>query len=132
MFVDIAYAMGSSGEGGGGGGGILDFLLPFIIIIAVFYFLIIMPQRRQAKKRREMLQSMNKGDTIITRGGIRGKIVGFKDNDQVVVIQVGEGVKLEVVRSFVEVVGRLPEETGREMKTGMETKKKGGFFSRFR
>ncbi len=118
MFVDVAYAMGSSGEGNGGGG-ILDFLLPFVIIILVFYFLIIMPQRRQAKKRREMLELMKKGDTIITSGGIRGKIVGFKDNDQIVVIQVGEGIKLEVVRTRIEVVGRLPGEGGVEKKRGL-------------
>jgi len=106
MFSSVAYAMSG---GGGGGGSILDFLLPFIIIIAIFYFLIIMPQRRQAKKRQEMLNAIQKGDVVITSGGIRGKVVGFSESGKVVEIEIAKGVVVDVVRSRIEVVGRLPE-----------------------
>ncbi|RLC41123.1 MAG: preprotein translocase subunit YajC [Candidatus Coatesbacteria bacterium] len=107
MFVSTAYAMSSGG--GGGGGSMLDFLLPFIIIIAIFYLLIIMPQRRQAKKRQEMLEAMRKGDTVVTTGGIRGKVVGFSDSGKIVRIEIAKGVEVDVVRSRIDAVGKLPD-----------------------
>lgn len=53
--------------------------LPLIIMIAVFYFLIIMPQKKKDKKFKQMLAAMEKGDQIVTIGGIEGKVVQIKD-----------------------------------------------------
>lgn len=58
---------------------ILSSFLPMIVIIAVFYFLIIMPQKKKDKKFKEMVAALEKGDTVITIGGIEGKVVQIKD-----------------------------------------------------
>lgn len=58
---------------------ILGQFLPIIILIVVFYFLIIMPQKRKDKKFKEMVAAMEKGDTVITIGGVEGKVVQIKD-----------------------------------------------------
>ena len=80
-------------------GGLATTLLFPVAMIAIFYFLLIRPQNQRAKKHKEMLGSMKKGDTVVTQGGIIGKI--FKIADDEVTIDAGEGVKLRLVRGMV-------------------------------
>lgn len=54
-------------------------LLPFIVLFAVFYFFLIRPQRVQAKKHKEMVESLKKGDKIITNGGLVCEIIKVED-----------------------------------------------------
>ena len=68
-------------------GAMLSSFLPLIIMIVVFYFLIILPQKKKDKKFKEMLANMAKGDSIVTIGGIEGKVSQIKDNT--VTIEVG-------------------------------------------
>jgi preprotein translocase subunit YajC len=74
----------------------LIFIVP---LIAIFYFLLIRPQNQRMKKHREMLAAMKKGDTIVTNGGIVGKILKLSDEE--VTIDTLEGGKLRIVRSMV-------------------------------
>lgn len=60
-------------------GSILAQLLPLIVLFAIFYFLIIRPQQQQQKKHKEMLQSLKKGDKVITSGGLRVEIVKVEE-----------------------------------------------------
>ncbi len=60
-------------------GALLSSFLPLIIMIAIFYFLIIMPQKKKDKKFKEMVAALEKGDTVITIGGIEGKVCQIKD-----------------------------------------------------
>lgn len=73
-------------------------LLP-VAMIAIFYFLLIRPQNQRAKKHKELLAALKKGDTIVTSGGIIGKV--FKLDDNEVTVDVGEGVKLRLVRGMI-------------------------------
>ncbi|MCK4630379.1 MAG: preprotein translocase subunit YajC, partial [Bacteroidales bacterium] len=70
-----------------------------ILIIVVFYFFMIRPQVNKQKDLRKYRESLKKGDKIVTTGGIYGKVVDIKDN--VVVIDVGEQVRLKVDKSAV-------------------------------
>jgi preprotein translocase subunit YajC len=111
MFISTAYAL--SGIGGGeGGGDIWDFVIPFVIIIAIFYFLIIRPQRKKAKEHQEMIDNIQKGDIVVTSGGLRGKVMGFSDGGKIVKLKVGDDTVLDVIRVRIEIVGKLPEEVG--------------------
>jgi preprotein translocase subunit YajC len=102
-----ASSGGSSGGGGGGGG--LDLFLPIILIFAIFFFLVILPQQRQAKKaateRQKMLDNIEKGDRVITHGGIIGEVSGFKENRDVVLVEIAKGIVIELARAKIEVVG---------------------------
>jgi preprotein translocase subunit YajC len=97
----IVWLMAPAGQGGsGGGGGFLGFL-PFILIIVIFYFLLIRPQAKRQKTLQKMLQSVKKGDEIVTSGGIYGQVVGVKGNDTVLIVKIDDNVKVELDRSSV-------------------------------
>lgn len=81
--------------------GIIQFA-PFIVIMVLFYFLMIYPQSKERKKRDAMLAAINRGDKVLTRGGIFGIVADIKE--QVLVLKISENVKVEVERSFVETV----------------------------
>jgi preprotein translocase subunit YajC len=74
-------------------------LAPLILIFVVFYFLLIMPQQKKAKQHKQMLESIDKGDEVITSGGIHGKVVGIAD--QVLTLDIGDKVKIKVSREFI-------------------------------
>ena len=83
------------------GSGILSFL-PILLIGLVFYLLILRPQTKQRKIHDKTLSELKKGDKIITRGGLYGKIVNFQGkNDNKVTIDAGSGVKLNISRSYI-------------------------------
>ena len=102
MFFQTAAAPAAAAPGGGDL--MMSLLLP-VGMIVIFYFLLIRPQNQRMKKHRAMIAAMKKGDTVITQGGIIGRV--FKLDDNEVTIDAGEGVKLRVMRSMiVEVKGR--------------------------
>ena len=79
-------------------GGLMG-MLPLFAMIPIFYFLLIRPQNQRAKKMREMIAALKKGDTVVTSGGVIGKIVKLADDE--VTIDNGEGVKLRILRGMV-------------------------------
>ncbi len=109
MFFHFLAMAQPSGQGGGGGGmGIVGFL-PWIAIILIIYFLMIRPQAKRQKQQQAMLKGLQKGDKIVTAGGIHGEIVGVKDNETTLVVKIAKDVKIEVERSSV---GRLVSRGG--------------------
>ncbi|MCD6124934.1 preprotein translocase subunit YajC [bacterium] len=74
-------------------------LLPLILLFLVFYFIFMRPQIKRQKELQAMIQSLKKGDKVVTSGGIIGTIVGVSEDK--VTIKVGEGTKLEVVKSYI-------------------------------
>ena len=77
MFLSPAYAQTAGAAGGTES--LLITILPFVAVFAIMYFLIIRPQRRQMKKRDEMLRNVRRGDTVVTGGGIIGKVTKVLD-----------------------------------------------------
>ncbi len=96
MFVTPAYAQAL----GGGGAGIVEMLLPFVLIFVIMYFLILRPQKQQAKRREEMLKAIRRGDTVVTNGGILGKVTKVVDDNEVE-LQIADGVKVRAVRALI-------------------------------
>ena len=83
------------------GAGIMAYL-PFILILAIMYFLMIRPQAKRQKEKQVMLQSLKKGDKVITIGGIHGTIAGFKDKDKKnILLQVDSNVKITINKASV-------------------------------
>ena len=94
MFVTPAYAQGT-----GGTPDMLISILPFVLIFVIMYFLIIRPQRAQVKKRGEMLAAIRRGDTVVTGGGLVGKVTKASDNE--LEVDLGGGTKVTALRSTV-------------------------------
>jgi preprotein translocase subunit YajC len=91
----LALLFAPSGQGGGG---MSVLLIQVGLIFGIFYFLIIRPQRRQQAEHRKLLESLAKGDQIVTSGGIIGEVVFIKETE--VTIKSGES-RLVVLRSNI-------------------------------
>lgn len=74
-------------------------ILVFGSIFVIFYFMIIRPQQKRQKERQKMLDALEKGDKIITSGGIYGVVVGIEE--KIVLVQISDNVKVKVDRSSV-------------------------------
>jgi preprotein translocase subunit YajC len=75
-------------------------------IFAIFYFLMIRPQQKRQKQQRELLANLKKGDTVITGGGLIGRITGLTDS--VLTLEVADRVRVKVLRSAVSSVSSQP------------------------
>jgi preprotein translocase subunit YajC len=97
--MNIAYAMGA-GPGGEGGGGLLATpLLPIILMLAIMWFLLIRPQQKKQKEHREMVANLKKGDTIITAGGLYGRITGL--TDATLTLEIADKVRVKISRGHI-------------------------------
>ena len=95
-------------EGDAGLLGIVGPFLPFALIIVIFYFLIIRPQGKQQKEREGMLNSLKKGDQILTSGGIIGKILDMHDGD-ILTIEISKGVNIKIKKEFISSITDTPK-----------------------
>ena len=97
--IETALATGTQG-GQAGGGGIMLYL-PWILVFVVMYFLLIRPQQKRQKEHQKILSTLKKGDRVITNAGIFGTIVGINEKENIVVLKVGENVKIEFLKSSI-------------------------------
>ena len=97
MIISPAFAQAAPG---GGADGLMSFL-PIILMFVVLYFLMIRPQMKKAKEHRTMLEALQKGDEVVTAGGIVGRIT--KISDQYVTVEVAPNTEVVVQRSAVQV-----------------------------
>ena len=99
----LAFAMGGlpGGAAGGAGGGMAAFqqIIPLVFMFAIFYFLLIRPQQKKAKAHKALLESMKKGDNVITAGGVHGKIAAV-END-LVTLEVANNVNIKITKSYI-------------------------------
>jgi preprotein translocase subunit YajC len=108
MFITPALAQTTTAPGGGN---ILLQLMPFILIFAIMYFLIIRPQQKRLKAHREMVANVQRGDTVVTAGGLVGKVTRVVDEDEVQV-DIADGVRVSVVRNTLSEVRPKAEVRG--------------------
>ena len=97
MFVTPAFAQGSPF---GGGDNMLMTMLPFILIFVIMYFLILRPQQKRAKQHQEMVRNVRRGDTVVTSGGLVGKVTKVIDDDQIE-IEIADDVRIRQMRQMV-------------------------------
>jgi len=79
------------------GSGIGQFI-PLILIFVIFYFFLIRPQQKKVKEHKAMVESLKRGDKVVTSGGITGRVERLIDNDKVEV-EIADNVKVEIVKS---------------------------------
>ena len=77
--------------------GIAQFI-PLILIFVIFYFFLIRPQQKKIKDHKQMVESLKRGDQVITSGGIIGTVDRIMDNDRAE-ITIGDNTKVEIIRS---------------------------------
>ena len=95
--MEILYAQNVSQSGSG-----IAAFLPILLIGVVFYIFILRPQTKQKKQHETMLNNLKKGDKILTRGGLYGKVVNFQGKkDHKVIIDIGSDIKVNIARSYI-------------------------------
>lgn len=83
----------------GAGPSPFSMLLPILGMLLIFYFLMIRPQQKRQKEIKKMLSGVKKGDRVLTASGLYGTVAGVKDD--VLVVQIADNVKVEMVKSAV-------------------------------
>jgi preprotein translocase subunit YajC len=96
MFITPAFAQGATGLTEG-----LQGLMPLLLMLPIFYFLLIKPQQDRVKKHREMVSGVRRGDTVVTAGGIVGKVVRVKDGDAEIDVEIAKETIVKVVRGTI-------------------------------
>jgi preprotein translocase subunit YajC len=76
-------------------------LLPLVLIFGVFYLLVIRPQQKKVEEQNKMIKSLQRGDRIITTGGVYGKIVRLEGDDNIIV-EIADNVQIKMQRAFVQ------------------------------
>jgi preprotein translocase subunit YajC len=74
--------------------------LPLILIFAIMYFLLIRPQQKKMKEHTNMVKALRRGDQVVTQGGLIGKVVKVKEDNEIEV-EVADGVKVRVVQTTI-------------------------------
>jgi preprotein translocase subunit YajC len=91
----------------GGASGMLGALVPFLLIIVVFYFLILRPQQKRQKERAKLLETLKKGDRVVTSSGIYGTIEGLED--KTVLVKIADNVKVKMERGAISTILSIGE-----------------------
>ena len=96
MLITPAYAQSPFG----GNTDMITSLLPFVLIFVIMYFLILRPQQKRQKQHADMVKNVRRGDTVVTSGGLVGKVTKVIDDEQVEV-EVAEDVRVRQMRSMI-------------------------------
>ena len=99
--ISLAYAMGGNQGAAGSAGGFGDwgFMIMMGVIFVIFYFLLIRPQQKKQKELKAMLESLAYGDTVVTTGGIHGRVTGLSET--VITLEIADKVRIKVSRAAI-------------------------------
>lgn len=97
--VSEAFAMAGNTAAQQGGRPGYEGIIMLVIMFAIFYFLLIRPQQKRAKQHKELVESLKAGDSVVTAGGIHGKVAAVQEN--VVTLEIATGVKIKVNRASI-------------------------------
>src|SRR5919197_1924360 len=97
MLITPAYAQAAAG---GDANSMLMSLLPFALILVIMYFLILRPQEKKMKDHAELVKNIRRGDTVVTSGGLVGKVTKVVDDDQIE-FEISDGVRVRQMRQMI-------------------------------
>jgi preprotein translocase subunit YajC len=108
MFITPAFAQAAGAAGDTNS--MLMSLLPFAMIFVIMYFLILRPQQRKAKEHTNLVKNVRRGDTVVTNGGLVGKVTKVVDDEQLE-IEISDGVRIRQMRQLISSVRSKGEPT---------------------
>lgn len=95
MFVTPAYAQAVPSPVDPLGG----LLVPMLLMLLIFYFFLIRPQSQRAKQHRDRMNAVRRGDTVITSGGMVGKVLKVSDTSDEIEVELADNLKVRVIKS---------------------------------
>jgi preprotein translocase subunit YajC len=96
MLISPAYAQGTSG-----GSDFFIQLVPILLMFVIFYLLLLRPQQQKMKMHREMVANLRRGDTVVTSGGIIGKVTKVRDDGNEIEVEIADNTRVRVVKGTV-------------------------------
>jgi preprotein translocase subunit YajC len=96
MFISPAFAQGATASSS-------DFivqLVPILLMFVIFYVLLLRPQQQRAKAHRELVANIRRGDTVVTAGGIVGKVTKVRDDNEIEV-EIADNTRVRVIKGTV-------------------------------
>jgi preprotein translocase subunit YajC len=99
LFITPAFAQGA--PAGGDTMALVTNIVPFILIFVIMWFLIIRPQQRRVREHQEMIKNVRRGDTVVTSGGIIGKVTKVVEDAADVEVEIADGVRVKVARAMI-------------------------------
>jgi preprotein translocase subunit YajC len=96
MFISPAYAQASPG----GMGDLVNLLVPMMLVFVIFYFFMIRPQQQKMKQHRATIDAIRRGDTVVTSGGIVGKVTRVKDDGELEV-EIADNTRVRVIKETI-------------------------------
>jgi preprotein translocase subunit YajC len=100
MLITPAYAQAAAG---GDTNSMLMSLLPFALIFVIMYFLILRPQQKKVRDHADLVKNIRRGDTVVTTGGLVGKVTKVVDDDQIE-FEISDGVRVRQMRQMISAV----------------------------
>ncbi len=94
MFISPAFA-----QTGAGPAADTSFLLMMLVVMGIFYFVLIRPQQQRQREHRELVNKVRRGDTVVTSGGMIGKVVRVADNSDEVEVELADNLKVRIVKN---------------------------------
>ena len=95
MFISPAHAQGAAG-----GSDFLIQLVPILLMFVIFYLLLLRPQQQRVKAHREMVTNIRRGDTVVTAGGIVGKVTKVRDDSEIEV-EIADNTRVRIIKGTV-------------------------------
>jgi preprotein translocase subunit YajC len=97
MFVTEAFAQGGAL---GGDNPLTSFVVPMVLVLGIMYMFVLRPQQKRVKEHQELVKNLRRGDTVVTSGGLVGKVTKVVDDEQIEV-EIADGVRVRQVRAMV-------------------------------
>ena len=94
MIITPAYAQAASG-----GNALFELLFPLIMVFAIIYFMILRPQQKRQREHEAMVNTVSRGDTVITQGGLVGKVAKIGEDE--LEVDFAENARIKVVKSMI-------------------------------
>lgn len=127
MIIGTAYAQAAGAPGGGGD--FISMMLPLVLIFVVFYFLLIRPQQKRMKEHRAKIESVRRGDKVITGGGIVGTV--SKVEGEEATVEIADGVRVRVMKGTItDVLSKAEPADGEKSEAAEKPKAEGGLLGR--
>jgi len=101
MFITPAFAQAAPSSGGDLLTGQFGMIVPLVLMFVIFYFLLIRPQQKKLKDHNELIKNVRRGDTVVTSGGLIGKVTKAGDSDSEIEVEIADGVRVKIVRAMI-------------------------------
>jgi preprotein translocase subunit YajC len=97
MHTPLAFVPGQAA----GGGDFFLQLLPILLMIVIFYFLLFRPQQQRMAQHRQMVENIRRGDTVVTQGGLVGRVTRVKEGDSEIEVELNENNRVRVIKATI-------------------------------